>query len=103
LDSLSEDEQIRVMRANLKPHFKERCTNENLLAATRNPNGPLRASGLCRVQTLHRDGRANPVSGLVFTSELLCRERVQAILWPNESSEISKRSSRSAEPLAAAA
>jgi hypothetical protein len=84
LQDLSENEQLRLMRLTVKPHISECCSDEDLLSAIRNPNGPLFASGLCRVQTLHRDVRQPVGAALSFSPKDLGRERVQALLWHEE-------------------
>jgi hypothetical protein len=81
LKSLSESGQIEAMRANLKPGVNECCTDEDLLSAVQNPNGPLLAAGLCRVQTLCRDTRVPLGEALTFMPERLRRERVLANFW----------------------
>jgi hypothetical protein len=81
LGALPEVEQLRAMRDSLKPHINQCCTDEDLLAAVQNPNGPLLAAGLCQVQTLHRNTRAPICSALAFSPEVLARDRVRARLW----------------------
>lgn len=81
LDRLTEEEQIRLMRSNLKPHISECCTDADLLAAVQCPNGPLWAAGLCQVQTLYRPPAIPLPEALLFSSELLGRSRVQATCW----------------------
>jgi len=81
LKDLSESEQLQMMRSILAPHISECCTDGDILAAVRNSNQPLVASGLCRVQTLYRDLWLPVDKALTFSSEQLRRERLSAELW----------------------
>jgi hypothetical protein len=81
LQCLPETEQIALMRGAIKPHVNECCSDGDLLDAVRNPNGPLFASGLCKVQTMHRDARLPLSESLSFTPCMLGRDRVEARLW----------------------
>ena len=81
LDSFDEAEQIRLLRSNLKPHINECCTDADLLEAARNPNGPLFASGLCRVQCLYRNIYAPLPEAMTFSAEVLGRNRIHAKCW----------------------
>jgi hypothetical protein len=78
---LPDGEQVRLMRENLSPPVSECCTDADLLMAARNPNGPLLASGLCRVQTMVRDMRLPLTESLKFTCERLGRDRLEAQCW----------------------
>jgi hypothetical protein len=81
LTSLSEGEQLLVMRANLTEHVSQCCTDQDLLFAIQNPNAPLFASGLCRVQTLRRNVQTPLRDSLSFSSIELQQDRVHAKLW----------------------
>jgi hypothetical protein len=102
LPSLSESEQVRKMRASLKEHVSECCSDHDLLDAARKPNAPLIASGLCRVQTLHRSIRMPLIDGLSFTSVELQRDRVHATLWQTRwPADSQRRHATTAEQIAA--
>jgi hypothetical protein len=103
LQALSEGEQVRRMREHLKPHISECCTDEDLLAAARNPNGPLLAAGLCRVQAIHRDVHRPVGIALEFTAGSLGRERIRATLWHGGQPHGDQISSHGARGLAMAA
>ena len=79
--ALSEADQILEMRHQLRPHISECCTDEDILFAVQNPNGPLMAAGLCTIQCLHRDPRVPLAEALRFGPSELGRERVTANLW----------------------
>jgi hypothetical protein len=74
-------EQLQLLRAALEPDIADCCTEDDILAAINQPNGPLVAAGLCRIQTLGRNLRLSIDESLAFTSEQLRRERVEARLW----------------------
>jgi hypothetical protein len=81
LASYPETEQIRRMRQELSPRLSQCCTDADLLSAVQHPNSQLWASGLCQVQTLHRDVRVPLEAALRFSSAVLGRERVEATFW----------------------
>jgi hypothetical protein len=57
IGKFADGEQLRTMREALDPDIAECCTDEDIRLAVNQPNGPLMASGLCRIQTLARDLR----------------------------------------------
>jgi hypothetical protein len=69
------------MRQELSPRLSQCCTDTDLLNAVQHPNSPLWASGLCQVQTLHRDVRVPLEEALRFSSAVLGRERLEATFW----------------------
>jgi hypothetical protein len=103
LGSLSDQDTICAMRVGLKEHVRECCSDDDLLAAARNPNGPLFASGLCRVQTLHREVGRPLMTALNFLPSDLNRERVVASLWCDGVVKPGATAAPSASPVSAAA
>jgi hypothetical protein len=81
VQDLPEAAQIKLMRAELKPHISECCTDNDILNAVIAPANPLYASGLCRVQVLYRNPRMPVEEALRFPADVLGRERMQATLW----------------------
>lgn len=81
VQDVPEAEQVRLMRATIKPHFSDCCTDADLLQAVQAPNSALFASGLCAVQCLYRNVRVPLDAALRFGPQELGRERVQATMW----------------------
>lgn len=81
VQDLPEAEQIKVMRAELKPHVSECCTDNDILNAVSAPANALYVSGMCRAQVLYRNPRMPVEEALRFPAEALGRERMQATLW----------------------
>lgn len=81
LQALPDRQQVATMRAQLRPYISDCCTDEDILAAVRNPHGPLIATGLCRAQVLRRDPSRPLSESLRFTGSALGLDRVEVCLW----------------------
>jgi|GEM_PF-4439113 len=88
LGTLGAVDAVRMARQQLettRPLFAAGTTDEDLLAALKNPDGPLFSSLTCQLQVMKWDPRLGPEEAFSFSSDDLGRERVFSKLWATNS------------------
>ena len=84
LGTLGEVDAVRMARQQLersRPLFAAGTTDDDLLAALKNPEGPLFSSLTCQMQVVKWDPRLGPEEAFNFSPDDLGRERVFSKLW----------------------